>query len=51
MASKTMDRIRPRRKDLKRRQEWTHDLRPRCLQNNETYLHVLQCPAETSRTQ
>ena len=36
---------------LKRRQKWTRDLCPRYLQNNETCLHVLQCPVETSRTQ
>ena len=23
---------------------------PRCLQNNETCLHILQCPVETPRT-
>ena len=36
---------------LKRRQKWIRDLCPRYLQNNETCLHVLQCPVETSRTQ
>ena len=36
---------------LKGRQKWTHDLCPRCLQNNETCLHDIPCPAETSRTQ
>ena len=36
---------------LKRRHEWNHDMCPRCLQQNETCLHVLQCPADTSRTQ
>ena len=35
---------------LKKSQEWTHDMCPRCLQHNEICLHVLQCPAETSRT-
>ena len=35
---------------LKRRHKLYHHLCPRCLQNNETCLHVLQCPAEISRT-
>ena len=35
---------------LKRRHEWNHDMCPRCLQNNESCLYVLQCPTETSRT-
>ena len=36
---------------LKRRREWSHDLCPWCLKDNETCLHVLQCPADSARTQ
>ena len=36
---------------LKRRRKWTHILRPPCLQQNKTCMHVLQCPAYSARTQ
>ena len=41
----------PVRRVLKRRREWSHDLFPQCFKKNETCLHVLQCPADSARTQ
>ena len=36
---------------MKRRKEWQHDMCPRCFSTNETSMHVLQCPEQSSRTQ
>ena len=38
------------RRVMKRRKEWSHILCPRCLQENETCIHVLQCLAKVPRT-
>ena len=51
MGSKIMDRIRFHETGFKRTTKWTHDIYPRCLHNNETFVYVLRYPAETSRTQ
>ena len=47
--SKLLTGFAPVGRVLKRRQEWTHDLCPRCLQQNETCLYILQYPEDTSR--
>ena len=36
---------------IKRRKELQHDKCPKCLSTNETSIHVLQCPEQSSQTQ
>ena len=54
VANKTMERIRPHRKGFKAAagmNSWSMPPISSKQWNNETWLHVLQCPAETSRPQ